>query len=102
MPLYHIPAIALKPSPHLVIRLVTSCHSSLAEQAAQHALASARLKSYDPLAFCLSDDLARLVSGLLRRLAVEIRVKVFSSEVTQLLTFSSAFFEAIERLKDET
>ena len=110
LPLYHIPIIALNPSPHLVfhlVRHVTSCHSFLAEQAAYRALASVRLpellKRRDPLAFCLSDDLARLVRGLLRLLAVEnIRVKCFACEVTQLLTVSIAFFEAIERLKIET
>ena len=91
---------------------LTSCHSLLAGQAAERALASVRLpgllKRRDTLAllqvFCLSDKLARLVGGLLRRLAVEIRVKCFRSEVTQLLFLivSMSFFEAIERLKAET
>jgi hypothetical protein len=77
----------------------------LAEQAAQRALASVRLsellKRRDALAllqvFCLSDNLARLVGGLFRLLAVENRVKCFSSEVTQLIflivILSIVFFE---------
>ena len=88
---------------------LTSCHSLLAEQAAQRTLASVRLfgllERRDPLAllqvFCLSDNLARLVSGLFRLLAVEIRVKCLACEVIQLLTFSCIFFEAIERIKVE-